>query len=365
MKIIHGGNREAVSQLTGVDSRKLIDFSANINPLGLDDKLRNYLVEALKDIIYYPNPQYPKLKHSISTHFSVNDTDIFVGNGAVQMIFDTASALKSQVALVLAPTFGEYERSLKRAGAQVARYLLTNQDNFQIKIDHLLLYLKKHPKIDLICLCNPNNPTGQVLPPEPVKKLVRYCRQNDIWLILDEAFMDFVQQDNLSYVGHLSDKDPVIIIRSATKFFAIPGLRLGFAITKNLQLKEKLSEQSEPWSVNTLAQAFGEHMYEANHYIKNTYEWLDQEKTYLYQELKTLSLLTVYPSEVNYYLFKSRLPKLREKLWSFGIMIRDCSDYYGLDENYYRVAVRTHSENVRLIDALRQLETSFLLKEGS
>lgn len=355
MKVVHGGNRDAISKITGIASDKLIDFSANINPMGLDDKLREQLIKSLKDIVYYPDPKYLRLKDSLGTHFNVSKEDIFVGNGAVQMIFDTVIALNSQNALVLAPTFGEYERSLRRAGVQVKRFLLKKQNDFQVDVSDLLSYLRANPKIDLLCICNPNNPTGQVMQPDSINKLNAYCQKNGIWLILDEAFMDFVQRDKLSYIPYLSENSPIIIIRSATKFFAIPGLRLGFAVTKNKLLKQSLLNQSEPWSVNTLAKSFGEHMYEATDYIRDTYKWLGQEKSFLYAQLIKIPYLTVYSSKVNYYLLQSQIPKLREKLWDFGIMIRDCSDYYGLEGNYYRVAVRSHTENLKLISALQQV----------
>lgn len=354
-KVIHGGNREAIAQQTGLDVSTLIDFSANINPLGLSPKLKSILIDSLDDLIYYPNPQYPQLKGAISNYLNVSVDDVFVGNGAVQMIFDTATALHSTHAVVLAPTFGEYERSLRRAGATVDYYRLRAENQFRVVLPELLSFLDQQPTVDLLCLCNPNNPSGQVLMPTEIQQLADYCRQHQIWLILDEAFMDFIDHDQLSYIDRLREADPVMIIRSATKFFAIPGLRLGFAVTKHLQLKQRLLEQVEPWSVNTLAARFGEHMYDDQAYIQATYAWLATEKKALYQGLRTVAYLTVYPSATNYYLLKSQQPQLREQLWPKGLMIRDCSDYVGLDTSYYRVAVRSHAENQTLLAALHEL----------
>ncbi|GAA3600908.1 threonine-phosphate decarboxylase CobD [Secundilactobacillus similis] len=355
IKVIHGGNREAIAQRTGLNAATLIDFSANINPLGLSPKLKTVLTESLDELVYYPNPQYPQLKAAISHYLNVSADDVFVGNGAVQMIFDTATALQSTHAVVLAPTFGEYERSLRRAGATVDHYRLRAENQFQIQLPELIQFLDQQPTVDLLCLCNPNNPSGQVLLPDEVQRLADYCRQHQIWLILDEAFMDFIDHDRLSYINRLSETDPVMIIRSATKFFAIPGLRLGFAVTKHPQLKQQLLEQAEPWSVNTLAARFGEHMYDDQAYIQATYAWLLAEKKALYEGLQTVSYLTVYPSSANYYLFKSGIPQLRERLWPKGLMIRDCSDYVGLDASYYRVAVRSHDDNQTLLAALHDL----------
>lgn len=355
MKIRHGGNREEVAYKTGVDINKLVDFSANINPLGISFKMKKVLQEALSDIVYYPNPKYPKLKQSIASHFNIRDKEVFVGNGAMQIIFNTVLALNVKQALVLAPTFGEYERSFKENNIFVNHLALSKTNNFQVNIEVLITFLKKHPGIDLICLCNPNNPTGQLIEPKKIKELEQFCRTYHKWLILDEAFMDFACHDKFSYIPNLIDGSPVIIIRSATKFFAIPGLRLGFAVVKNPPLQEKLSSQIETWSVNTLAQKFGENMYKDQNYIKKTYLWLKKEKAYLYRQLKNIPYLKVYPSETNFYFFKSQLDHLREKLWKFGIMIRDCSDYYSLGKSYYRVAVRSHLENQKLVNSLKKL----------
>ncbi len=354
MKVIHGGNREKVAAKIGISPTKMIDFSANINPLGLSPTLRQSLIQALDQVSYYPNPDYPNLRAAIATHFKVQPDDVEVGNGAVQLIFNTANAVNATHALVLAPTFGEYERAFKRSGMVVDHYTLTATNQFQVDVDDLIQNLQAQPAIDLLCICNPNNPTGQVIKANEMTRVVRYCQAHQIWLIIDEAFMDFVERDAESFMPQLTSEMPVIILRSATKFFAIPGLRLGFAVTKNATLKQAWQMQAEPWSVNTLAQAFGEKMYADQAYIDQTYQWLETEGPFLKQQLAALPQLTTFPSATNYCLFQCQLPQLREKLWPLGIMIRSCADYVGLDDTYYRVAVRSREENVKLIRALKK-----------
>ncbi|WP_279384094.1 threonine-phosphate decarboxylase CobD [Lentilactobacillus kisonensis] len=337
----------------GITANEMIDFSANINPLGLSKHLLEILQQSLNQIVYYPNPEYPDLKRAIATHFNVSSHDVMVGNGAVQMIFDTANAVQAKKALVLAPTFGEYERSFTRSGMAVDHYYLKAENRFQLDADDLISYLEAQVDIDLICLCNPNNPTGSIIQPTDMQRIANYCVDKHKWLIIDEAFMDFVDHDKWSFVNHLTEQLPVIILRSATKFFAIPGLRLGFAVTKNQRLQQALQTQAEPWSVNTLADHFGQHMYEDHEYIDATYQWLNSEKPWLFDELQQLPNLQVFDSFANYYLIKSDIPNLREKLWHQRMMIRSCVDYYGLNDHYYRVAVRSHSENEQLVAALR------------
>lgn len=360
MKVIHGGNREKIADKLGLSADEMIDFSANINPLGLSKYLLEVLKQSLDQVIYYPNPEYPDLKSAIANHFNVSSQDVMVGNGAVQMIFDTANAVQARKALVLAPTFGEYERSFARSGMAVAHYYLKPADQFELNSSGLINHLKGQPEIDLICLCNPNNPTGTIIKPLEMQKIVDYCSQNHKWLIIDEAFMDFVDHDKWSFVSHLTEQSPVIILRSATKFFAIPGLRLGFAVTKNKALQDAWNRQAEPWSVNTLADQFGQHMYQDVQYIEQTYEWLKAEKPFLLAGLKALPNIQVFDSFANYYLIKSAVPELREKLWHQRIMIRSCADYYGLGDDYYRVAVRSHHENAQLLMALKSVVVNAL-----
>ncbi|GHP13675.1 threonine-phosphate decarboxylase [Lentilactobacillus fungorum] len=355
MKVIHGGNREKIAAQLGFSADEMLDFSANINPLGLSKRLLPVLTNALSQVIYYPNPEYPALKRSIADHFNVSKDDVMVGNGAVQMIFDMANAVNAQHALVLAPTFGEYERSFNRSNMTTDHYGLAQATGFELDVADLLATLKAKPQIDLICLCNPNNPTGTMVKPTEMLQIADFCRKNHKWLIIDEAFMDFVDHDQWSFVTHLSAQLPVMVLRSATKFFAIPGLRLGFAITKNLALKAAWQAQAEPWSVNTLADQFGQHMYDDQHYIEQTYDWLTREKAYLWAGLQQLPNVHAYESAANYYLLKSDVPNLREKLWQRRIMIRSCADYVGLGQDYYRVAVRAHSENTQLLAALKAI----------
>lgn len=352
MKVIHGGNREKIAHKLGLNADQMIDFSANINPAGLSNYMAGILQRSLSQIIYYPNPDYPKLKAAIADHFNVSPQDVMVGNGAVQMIFDVANIVKAKRALVLAPTFGEYERSFVRAGIAVDHFYLQVADQFEMNPDALIDYLRTHDTIDLICLCNPNNPTGSLIKPAAIQQVADYCRDHHKWLIIDEAFMDFVAQDKWSFINQLTTQSLVIILRSATKFFAIPGLRLGFAITKNSALKEVRQQYAEPWSVNTLADQFGQHMYEDTDYIEKTYQWLNNEKRWLFSGLQALPGIQPFNSVTNYYLIKSAVPNLQEKLWHQRVMIRSCADYNGLGADYYRVAVRSHHENEQLMTAM-------------
>lgn len=355
MVVIHGGNREKIAALTRQPVDSLLDFSANINPLGVPTAARATLVAALDELNDYPNPDYPRLKTAIARHHHVNLADVFVGNGAVQLIFNAALALEVKEALILAPCFGEYERALTKTHAHVNRLYLSADKNFQVDVDELIRRLQYAPSIGLVCLGNPNNPTGINLNGVAMRQLVNYCNQHQIWLILDEAFMDLTLSAHGSWLPQLTAQDHVLVVRSMTKLFAIPGLRLGYAITKNPELQQRLTWQNEPWSINIVAARFGEQAFKYNTYIRQTQDWLRHEQPWLEQQLNRIPFLKVYPSCTNFFLLKSNRARLREQLWSTGILIRDCSDYEGLTAGYYRVAVKDRAANQQLLQQLRLL----------
>lgn len=352
--MIHGGNIEKISRQLKIPSHELFDFSANLNPLGFPEELKDTLLKSLEDIRYYPDPEYFQLRTAIARYHKVDLQTVFVGNGAVQLIFEIANALSHGNALVLAPTFSEYENALKRAHVLVHHYCLREENNFQLVMTDLIAYLQLNPEIKTIYLANPNNPTGNLITIADLKKLVVFCNQNKRYLILDEAFINLVCTKNSSYGSFLNINDNVFIVYSTTKFFAIPGLRLGYCLVKNPKLQKLLVAQIEPWSVNILAASFGAKMFQAKDYIQKTNQWLTNEQPLFYRQLKSLSAIKVYPSTTNFFLFKCSQLNLKNKLLDYKIMIRQCEDYYYLGPNYFRVALRSAAENKYLIKCLNQ-----------
>lgn len=353
--IHHGGNIEQVATQLNIPVEELKDFSANINPLGFPSDLWNVLVQSFANIEAYPNPEYPELKAAIASHFNVNNDDVFVGNGASEVLDETIRAEKATDALVLAPTFGEYERLFSRIGIKVHHYQLHEENNFLCDIPTMIEQLKAHREITIICLASPNNPTGQIIAPKDLRNLVDFCNQHHRLLILDEAFIDLTVNEQESFINELEPEDNVYIIRAATKFFAIPGLRLGYCITKNEKLKKLLKVQENTWSVNGIADVFGQNMFRAKKYIKLTHDWLNAQQPALYQALQKISEIKVFPSTTNFFLFKSNDLALREKMIRRHILIRQCDDYVGLGPHYYRVAVKGPQDNVLLVKTLKQV----------
>ncbi|MBB1069518.1 aminotransferase class I/II-fold pyridoxal phosphate-dependent enzyme [Limosilactobacillus sp. RRLNB_1_1] len=354
-KIHHGGNIEEVAEKLNVPVEEIKDFSANINPLGFPSDLWNVLVQSFANIEVYPNPKYPELKKAIAGQLDVDADDVFVGNGATEILDEAIRAEKATDALILAPTFGEYERLFKRTGVKVHHYQLQEKNDFTLKMDNLLDLLRAHHEITVICLTSPNNPTGQVISPKDLRMLTDFCNKHHRLLILDESFIDLTVGSQPSFVNELTDQDRVYIVRAATKFFAIPGLRLGYGITKNNKLKALMKVQENTWSVNGIADVFGQNMFRAKRYIELTHQWLDVQQPALYEALRKIKTIKVFPSVTNFFLFKCSDPDLREKLIRQRILIRQCDDYEGLGAQYYRVAVKGPQDNVMLVNTLKKV----------
>ncbi len=356
-KYLHGGNvYEAVKQQGG-KTCEVIDFSANINPLGLSHNVRNLLLQSLDMVVHYPDPQAKVLKEAISTHYTVPYSSVTLGNGAVELLYILCHMVKPRKVLIPAPTFSEYERAACAAGA-VAEYLyLKAEEDFQIDVQRLI---KNTPGKDIIFICNPNNPTGTVLPNYELEPLLAAGRANDTIVVIDESFMDFMADDRpFSCRAFLTEYPNLVIIHSLTKFYAIPGLRLGFILT-NGELQRVLDSGKDPWNVNVLAQIAGIAALEDSEYQYQSREYIAHAKNKLYNELNNLSGIKAYRPAVNYIFADIEgtgfsAPALREKLAMFNVLIRDCSNYHWLTPCYIRVAVRQEAQNEVLLRTLKRV----------
>lgn len=344
----HGGYGQQLP-----NKERIIDFSANINPLGMPKTLIESIKNSIPDLIYYPDVNYLKLRKNLAEYYHYDANKIWVGNGSVDLLFNVIEIIKSENALLLAPSFGEYERAFVKSDAHVNLYYLDEKNEFRLDVNDFIAYLKSHHEIDCICLANPNNPTGALLNRYEFRQLVNYCNDNGIWLILDEAFMDFIpEQKQYSFVPELASDDSVVIIKSLTKYFAIPGLRLGMALFPNQQFVNTMIDYAEPWAVNTFAAGLGSEVFHDREFQLQTANWLSAEKNYLEKSFAQFKYLKVYPSTVNYYLIHCPQIDLYDKLLQQNILIRNCNNYHGLTDGFYRVAVRSHHDNQQLIQSI-------------
>ncbi len=358
MDRMHGGNIRA--HLEGNSSRggKIIDFSANINPLGMPSGAGKALIKNLAGIVHYPDPECKHLKEGLASFHHTGYNNLLVGNGSIELIHLIPRALKAKRILIVTPTFSEYEFAVKSSGAGAVFVKATERENFKINIPKIMNFV---PGVDLVFLCNPNNPTGSYLLPDEIAVLSQACVKNKTILILDEAFMDFMESgDKITMAPEASKNESLLILRSLTKFFALPGLRLGYLIGHK-DLVGRIAPFQYPWNVNSLAQAAGEAVIRDSGYIKKSKEYIFKERRSLATGLKKLEGLKVYTPSANFIFCKlenanmQRAKELSERLIEQGIIIRRCHNFRGLNDRFFRVAVRKRDENAKLVSAMKSI----------
>jgi threonine-phosphate decarboxylase len=346
----HGGDVYHLARTLGLDLTDLLDFSASINPLGFPPGLYAATQEALKEIIHYPDRRCLALRQELAAYHGLAPEHILVGNGSTELIYLVARVLKPRRGLIVTPAFSEYERALSVAGAPLAFHATTEADNFTL---HEALEAEAG---DLVFLGHPASPSGVLLDQELFLDTAARLDAFGAYLLLDEAFIDFVEE--ASFKSHLSHFPRLLILRSFTKFFGIPGMRLGFLLGAP-ELLARLYEVQEPWSVNTMAQVMGRACLADRDYMARTRALIVQEREFLLEGLAALPGLTPFPSAVNYLLVKLNRPGataagLQQQMLCQRLVIRDASNFRGLDGRFFRIAVRSRSENERLLQALQE-----------
>jgi len=350
----HGGNVYETRRKLGVSNEKIVDFSANINPVGWPKGLKKALIEGLDDLIHYPDPDYPELKEAISKYTQTDSKWIQLGNGAIELLYMLVEYMCPQKATVIAPGFIEYERSLMRYGAEIEWMDLVEGEAFQLNFERFKKSVQSDT--DLVILCSPNNPTGHLIQKEELVNMVMHCKKMNCPMIVDESFIDFVGNE-ASITDLIEAHSKLYILRSMTKFFAIPGLRLGYLLTSDQALHSWCEEYRTPWMINHLANVAGITVLQDAEFVKKSLDVVPHLRVQLCEALRAFKKLNVYESQANYVFFKSEYEGLDLKtlLFKYGIMIRSCSNYRGLNHSYYRIAVKTEEENRRLINVLREI----------
>lgn len=339
-KHIHGGNIYSY--------RDCVDFSANCNPLGTPESVKKAVRDSAESIKDYPQVGYAPLREALSHYEDVAPECIICGNGAAELIFSICQAVKPKRALLAVPSFAEYEQALLSVDCQIEYVFLKEENGFRIQEDFIE---KIHKDLDIVFLCNPNNPTGLLIDRDYLFRVLRYCREMEILLVVDECFLDFVKEPGkYSLKAQLSRYHNLFILKAFTKRYAMAGIRLGYGICENKELLEKMSQVTQPWNISVMAQAAGIAALKENDYVEKGRQLVFEEALWLQKQMKELGL-KMYPSQANYLFFQGPAG-LFEGCVRHGVLIRDCSNYPGLEEGYYRVAVRNHQENGRLIVAL-------------
>lgn len=342
-KYVHGGDVYRYPHV--------LDFSANINPLGTPEAVICAAQESMMRVAHYPDAHQEKLKQALSGYENVPGEWLICGNGAAELIFALVQAARPQKALIPAPTFAEYEQALHGVDCRVMYEFLKEENGFRLEeeiLDHLT------EDLDLVFLCNPNNPTGLLIEERLLEKIADVCEQKEIRLVVDECFLDFVEgQERLTLKRKLRDGRKLFILKAFTKRYAMAGLRLGYGISGDTELLDAMEQRLQPWNVSIPAQEAGIAALQETDYVEKAKKIVEQERAYLVRELRAMGY-QVYDSCANYIFFKGE-QDLWRKLLKEQVMIRDCGNYPGLTGGYYRIAVRLHQENERLLEAIRKV----------
>jgi threonine-phosphate decarboxylase len=346
----HGGNLTPATLATGLTRQDFLDFSVNINPLGPPDCVQDICSRSIDFLGEYPDPDYGELKKVVADAVGVSTDWIAMGNGSTELIYLLPHLIApGKEAVIVSPCFSEYERAFRQADISVRHFTLDPSDNFNLPVDQFLFQLRQYPDLGGIVIGSPNNPTGNLLAEDAFRTLSVYCEKRGIFLIVDETFIDFASPQR-SFIKHIATARHLILIRSMTKFYSLPGLRLGFAIM-NPESVRKLEAHQPPWSVNGLAKAIGMALVMDKKYCEQTRYFIQREKNFLYENLQKISAIEVFPSDANFILFRL-LAENEDKAKHFfeaflfqGIVLRNCANFVGLDHSFFRLAVRSRKDN--------------------
>jgi len=357
-KLFHGG--DIYSKRDIPKNTKLIDFSANINPLGMPQEVKRAIIDNIDLYNNYPDPLCAELINEISKHENIPAEQVICGNGAADIIYRIAAAIKPKITLLTAPTFSEYEEAVKTVNSSVRYHFLLEKNGFNLDQS---IFDKLEPSVDLMFLCNPNNPTGIPIDKEIVMEIAARCKVNKTILVVDECFNDFLENSrDYSIIEELGDFDNVIVLKAFTKIYAMAGIRLGYGLCSNKDIIDRLYKAGQPWNVSVIAQKCGIAALKETEYVTQTKMLIKENREYLISKLKLLGL-KVFESQANYILFKTKNKLLQHELEKCGILIRSCGNYVGLNDTYFRIAVKAKEDNEHLVRSMEQyLDTIEVVK---
>jgi threonine-phosphate decarboxylase len=350
----HGGNIYTIARSLGVEPEDILDFSASINPLGLAEGVREAVFASFDRVLHYPDSNSTELRQALADFHGVDAAEVLVCNGSTELIYLVPRLVGKGRGLIVTPAFSEYAKALSCAHMEVCYLKLNPENSFQICLEDLERKLSEG--FEIMFFCNPGNPSGTLVPLNVVWEVFDLCRAAGTFLVIDEAFMDFREADSAKHL--VMHAEQAIVLRSMTKFFAVPGMRVGYALASG-ELIHRLQFLCGPWNVNTPAQIACLASLGDAGYVQRSISFVEGERAFLACELARIGGLRTYPSAANYLLVRAEkrytAGELRKELLEQRILIRDCSNFEGLDNRFFRVAVRRRDENKKLLEALREI----------
>lgn len=349
---VHGADINSAAELYGLEADKIIDFSSNINPF-IVDSMDKIVAAGVGSLQKYPDIKYRRLRKNISDYLGVDDSQVIPGNGATEIIYLLMRNLSGRLAIIN-PTFSEYRKGAEIAGLSVVDFVMDWEKDFELDLDEIY---KEKDEFDSIFICNPNNPDGSV---REIKKLLEFAEKEGKLLIVDETFIEFADSEkDRSLVNMVEKSKNLFIIRAVTKFFGIPGIRLGYGISSNRELLQKMYDEKEPWTINSFADSASDFIFKEEEYIRKSKEYFSEERVCMINEINKIDGIKAFNSDANFILvrFENRnvLDVKENLLKRAGLLIRDASNFIGLDSSFARVAIKNHEQNIVLVDALRSV----------
>ncbi len=352
----HGSDLEKIEKIYGIKKEDIISFSANVNPLGISPKLKKGITEQIDCISTYPDRDYRKLRQCMADYCSTEADNIVVGNGSTELISLFIQIKQPQKALILGPTYSEYEREIALVGGKTIYYPLKEENEFKLNTEHFISKLSED--IDMLIICNPNNPTGTAINAHEMRKILDACKEYDIFVMVDETYVEFAEDvKSISSVSLTRTYENIAILRGTSKFFASPGLRLGYAICSNADMIHEINRRKDPWTINSIAVIAGTLMFTDEEYIKETRELISAERERLFKIFSESTRFKPFKPEGNFMLLKIiedglTSGELFDKCIRKGLMIRDCSTFPYLGENFIRFCFMNPEDNTKLASLL-------------
>lgn len=356
---MHGGDLDAIERLYHIPKSEIVDFSGNINPLGFPKKVNRLMAENISIVSAYPDKKYVKLRESIASYTGTKPEYVSVGNGSTELISIFIRTAGTGKTLIMGPAYSEYENAASLTGNPFSYFPLKEEEDFRLNLEVLLKALT--PDISLFIVCNPNNPTGTAITTAQMEKILTHCKNNGTSVMVDETYIEFSDEPADICSIPLAEKySNLFVIRGISKFFAAPGLRLGYCVTSSSIFKQLLDKYQDPWSVNILAAFAGEHLFDDEDFIENTKKLIRSEKAKMYEALSSIKGLKAYPTSSNFILTKLLTDKITaadiyEILIKEKMLVRDASSFKFLDESFLRFCIMLPDDNKRLMDKLKEI----------
>lgn len=352
----HGSDLEKIEKIYHIKKEDITSFSSNVNPLGISFKLKETLSSHIDAITSYPDREYMSLRKAIGAYVDTDYENILVGNGSTELISILIQLKHPKKALILGPTYSEYEREITIGGGRCHYFRLREEENFQLNFPALQTELTKD--VDLLILCNPNNPTSSYLSQKVLRQILDICKEKDIFVMVDETYVEFTTNPDLVTSIPLTEYyNNIMILRGISKFFAAPGLRLGYAVCGNRDLLREINRKKNPWTINSLAAIAGEIMFSDQEYIRETRNLISKERDRVCHILAKCHALKLYPCNSNFILVRIMdesvtADDIFDAAIQKGLMIRNCSTFPFLDNQYFRFCFMLPEKNDALMDVI-------------